>query len=246
MNDYRPQHQPPNMPTCAAPDNVGGVPSCGADKWWDLEVFLPIELIREHTKTDDVPQVSDEQLNLYRKAAVEAAEQYTGMVLAGQRTITEPVEALPRRSKFGFMKPSYRFQMAHPSVDGIVYLYGGSLPPQQLRIKPGAQVVSIAVDRYVIDLRQCCDPCGQGAAQGVNPGLMIMYKSGFAACEDIPAGIILGCLKFIAFSVMHAGDEILTVRNRASSAGTALEGTNNVGWASGGIELWRQYGPEAA
>lgn len=46
----------------------------------DLEELLPLALIRTHTKTDDVPHVTDEQLSLYRSASFEAAEKYTGLV----------------------------------------------------------------------------------------------------------------------------------------------------------------------
>jgi hypothetical protein len=44
---------------------------------WDE--YVSIDLIRRHTKTDDIPAVTDEQLKLYRAAAVEAAEFYSGL-----------------------------------------------------------------------------------------------------------------------------------------------------------------------
>ena len=58
---------------------------------FDWSTRLSLDVIRSHTKTDDIPGVTDEQLALYRAAAIEAAERYTGLLLAGQRTITEPI-----------------------------------------------------------------------------------------------------------------------------------------------------------
>src|SRR5688572_13974020 len=77
-------------------ETTGGLPApepyIGDEVLYDLEKLIPISLIREHTKTDDVPAVSDDQLRLYRSASVEAAEQYTGLLLSSSKPITEAVE----------------------------------------------------------------------------------------------------------------------------------------------------------
>jgi hypothetical protein len=84
---------------------------------FDWIARLSIEAIRSHTKTDDIPGVTEQQLILYRAAAIEAAERYTGLLLAGSRTITEPIQG-PRHPKPG--KFTYRHDLKYPSADGYV------------------------------------------------------------------------------------------------------------------------------
>ena len=63
----------------------------GEETGLDWDSYLSIGLIRTHTKTDDVPGVSDELLKLYRAAAVEAAEFYSGLVLSKRKVVTEVI-----------------------------------------------------------------------------------------------------------------------------------------------------------
>ena len=100
---------------------------------FDWSARLSIDAIRSHCKLDDVPGVTDEQLALYRAAAIEAAEKYTGLSLAGQRTVTEPIQG-PAHPKPG--KMSYKFTLKYPVADGMVYLYGGSHPNDN-RVREG-------------------------------------------------------------------------------------------------------------
>lgn len=72
-----------------------------------------------------------------------------------------------------------------------------------------------------------------------------MYRSGFACADQVPAGVLLGILQYIAWIVEHPGDEVLSVRNTLSTRGDAIVGTNNVALVSGALETWRQYDPEA-
>jgi hypothetical protein len=51
----------------------------GVETKLDWSGRLSIDMIRQHTKTDDIPGVTDDQLLIYRASAVEAAEAYTGM-----------------------------------------------------------------------------------------------------------------------------------------------------------------------
>jgi hypothetical protein len=67
---------------------------------FDWSARLSIEAVRQHCKLDDTPGVADGQLILYRAAAIEAAERYTGLLLAGQRTVTEPIQG-PSRPRPG-------------------------------------------------------------------------------------------------------------------------------------------------
>ena len=76
--DTRPPPPAPNLP-----------PPKGSFEAFDWAGRLSIEMVREHTKTDDTPGVSDEMLRLYRQASIEAAEFYTGMLLKGKKTLVE-------------------------------------------------------------------------------------------------------------------------------------------------------------
>lgn len=64
----------------------------GAEIKFNWDDRLSIDLIRKHAKIEDVPACSDEQLVVYRASAVKSAEQYTGLLLSGQRTMTEIIE----------------------------------------------------------------------------------------------------------------------------------------------------------
>ena len=78
---------------------------------FDWSERLSIEIIRQHTKTDDVAGVSDEMLEIYRQTAVEAAQQYTGALLTGQLVVTEAIQG-PSRLKLG--KLTYKHRLQYP------------------------------------------------------------------------------------------------------------------------------------
>lgn len=225
-------------------------PDLGPAKPFDLAKWIPISLIREHTKTDDVPSVSDDQLGMYRMAGIEACEQYTGFLLREQRSIVEPVQQPMhmRTLKRGY----FTHTLQYPSLDGVVYLYGAPQNAHALtiRIAIGSRRVRVPVMMANLDLSSsCCRPiCDTGAE--INGGMQLMYRAGFKSNaegvpEGVPAGLTLGILKYIAWSITHPGDMLLTVRNRESSDEGLVRGTNNAAWASGALELWRQYDAEA-
>lgn len=209
---------------------------------FNLEEMLPLELIREHTKTDDVPSVSDTQLALYRRAAVEAAEQYTGMVFSGIKNITQTLDyPVTRRD---IMQGYFTYELDFPAVDGLVYMYGiGRV--QQLRVLAKGRKVMVPIMAVSLDVSSSCcrGPCGNKGSIA-NPAARLTYQTGFKDMCDIPAGVKLGMLKYVAWSVTHPGDEIVAVRNRTITRSSLVDGTNNVAWASGAIELWRQYDPD--
>jgi hypothetical protein len=226
----------------APPLREGDVP--GID--WDTA--LPLEMVRLHTKTDDVPSVTDNQLRLYRKAAVEAAELYTGTLLAKQRVVTEPL-TMPHRYRqnvFRSNKNSYKVTLQYPVSDGVVYIYGGWGPDENRKflVPKNTRTINVPIRNGYIDLSNCCDPCAKG---NFNQDLMAMYKAGYDCLESVPAGILLGILQFIAWVIEHPGDEFLTMRNHLDSAKSVagVYGSNNIAMISGALETWRQYDPEA-
>jgi hypothetical protein len=202
---------------------------------WDE--YLSIDLIRQHTKTADVPGVTDEQLRLYRGAAVEAAEFYTGLSLSKQKVHTEilPVKKPKLNHDYVIVRLQY------PTIDGIVYIYGNRQFPDVVQTTPNSRKVRLP-NRFFFspDMSNCCDPCSKPTN-----GLRIMYKAGFSAADQVPPGILLGILQFVAWVVEHPGDEVLAMRNTLSARGGALIGTNNIALISGALESWRQFDPEA-
>src|SRR5262245_63645284 len=110
-----------------------------------------MNVIRAHTKTDDTPAVLDEQLRMYRASAVEAAEQYAGLLLSGIRNVTEPIEG-PTKTRPG--RDWYTFRLKYPVSDGFVYLYGGTHPGDNatFRVPLGARKIKVPVRKDFIDL----------------------------------------------------------------------------------------------
>ena len=211
---------------------------------FDWDARLSLDTIREHTKTDDVPAVTDSQLRLYRRASIESAEHYTGLMLAGQRNILEPIQG-PSRVRPGHTH--YNHKLQHPVADGWVYLYGSPAPYYfhdnvTFRVPIGTRTIKVPIRTGLLDMSNCCDPC---STHNINAGQMAAYKAGFASPDDVPAGVVLGCLQFMAWVVEHPGDELLTSRNRLEGRAGAVAGSNNIALVSGALEIWRQYDPEA-
>ncbi len=220
MPQWRPSRDPPFEP--------------GQEIPFDWSVRLSIDQIRQHTKTDDIPGVTDEQLDFLRESALEVAQLYTGMLLTGQRTMVEPIEG-PTVVRMN--KPFYKHKLKYPVADGIVYLYGGRHPEDNrpFRVEKGTRTIRVPI-RYDMLQAECCDPC---LNRHMNADMMAAYKAGYACPDDVPSLIILGCLQFIAWVVQHPGDEILTVRNRRDARSEGAMGSNNIAIASGALETWR-------
>jgi hypothetical protein len=221
-------------------------------------LFAPSELlsiaqIRTHTKTDDTPHVTDDQLNMYRQAAFESACHYTGLYLGPLTNVSEqvlrrrPPNEFPtsqrgwnqaRNSKVVRHKTKYAF--AEPYARS----YGGVSGENLYTVELGSKVVSVRVtpsDNFTDP--SCCHPCG-GLNDGNNITILI-YTVGYSNADEVPALVKVGMLKYIAWSVNRPGDELLTIRNRVSVNESGLTGTNNVAWASGALEMWRQLDVEA-
>ena len=227
----------PNRPLDAPPFPIGD------EKALDWEARLSIEFIRSHAKIDDVPSVTDDQIRLYRSAAMESAEQYTGLLLGSQRTVQEAAEG-PSRVKLN--ATHYTHYLKYPVADGYVYLYGGThiADNTTFRVLPGARKIKIPIRKDSIDFSNCCDPCAKWA---VNGGMLLAYRAGYKSAEDVPVTVVLGMLQFITWCIEHPGDELLTQRNRVETrAGLAgLQGSNNIAMISGALETWRTVDREA-
>lgn len=217
-------------------------PYPGQDETHSLEKILPLELIRQHTKTDDNPAVTDELLDLYRQAAMEACELYTGRIWGRAEIRREPVsQAINRRRRLDAQFTTV--ELSAPVADGVLYLYGGGiLKTEMVRVEKGATRVRIPVLQVALDASSCCNPCGDG---GRNWGIMAMYRTGTDNPAAVPAGIKQGMLKMIAWSVENPGDVLKTVKNSERATASGLIGTNDAAFASGAVEHWRMYVPSA-
>jgi hypothetical protein len=214
---------------------------------FDWSARLSIDMIRSHTKTDDTPTVDNAQIDLYREAAIEAAEKYTALLLRGQQTIMEPIQSsvAPRHDRaahlYGFIaKPTYKHTLRYSVADGLVYLYGSVR--HTFHVPPGSRTIHVPVVTGYLDLSNCCDPC---ASHHMNAGLMAMYLAGFSCPDAVPSGVVVGCLQFIAWCIEHPGDMLVTVMNKARLSSSGVQGTNNIALASGALEQWRLYDNEA-
>lgn len=212
----------------------------GQTQLFDWDAKIGIDMIRAHAKIDDTPAVLDDQLRLYRASAIEAAEQYTGLLLSGTKTVTELVEG-PYRVRPGQM--TYEHRLRYPCADGYVYLYGGNHVNDNatFMVPPGARRVKVPIRKDRVDLSNCCDPCAK--PWHVNGGMMAAYKAGYASLDEVPTGVIHGMLQYITWCVEHPGDELLTQRSRVETrAGLAgLQGSNNIAMISGALETWVRF-----
>lgn len=213
-----------------------GIVDIISEKTLDMDALISIEMIRDHTKSNDIIQVTDSQLLLYREVAMEQAEIYTGRFVHRLVSIAEAVETNTGRHGW---RDSYQVKLSYTPLGGLVTLRNpGGGPGQRVKVKKDDRVVKIPMFTGEITWNDCCSPCGGPVG---NRGYQAIYDSGYRNAQDVPSTILYGCLKFIAWAMSNPGDELLTVRNRLGTTETGLIGTNNGAWASGAIEHWQGY-----
>jgi hypothetical protein len=220
------------VPQTSPPPPPDRPPPQGSYEPFDWAGRLSMEMVREHTRTDDIPGVSDEMLKLYRQASIESAEFYTGMLLRGKKTLIETLH-LPQNWSRSFYRHQFRYQVAE---DGFAYMYGRSIN-MSLPVVAGQQSIRIPRMAHIPDFTNCCNPCSTS-------DMKIMYWAGYSCPDKVPAGIVMGCLQYIAWMVEHPGDELLAMRNRLDASAAGVKGNSNVPLVSGALETWRQYDPE--
>lgn len=204
----------------------------------DQEAICSIARIREHTKTDDIPHVTDEQLRLYRRAAFESAEHYAGLLLVGTRQVEEVIKLGSNYSSR--IDRKIKHTLRYRPSQAIAYIYGPGLS-EVIRITEGKRKLLLPNMFQSSDWNSCCNPCASGLSD-----FKILYTAGYGDCDEIPAGIIVGVLKWITWSIFNPGDTLKTIDNeRSTSSRDGLTGTNNVAWASGALEMWREYNNDA-
>jgi hypothetical protein len=201
----------------------------------DPEKIVSLKLIRQHTRTDDVTAVSDELLSQYRKAALEAAEAYTGMGFLNQRTIDELIEQPPFdpgnvmwRHQLPYFHHRARFTFAAP----LAYLYGTG-KTETIPVEVGGNTAKLPKNMTILQF-------GDSRCEARQRQVRFQYKAGFVCESGIPATVAIGVMKYIAHQLENAGDVYVPAGGINASAGSA-----NPAVASGAIELWRQAVPAA-
>jgi hypothetical protein len=168
-----------------------------------------------------------------RAVAFEAAEMYTGLPLRGRREV-EQLIASERTTRRG----TVIVRLKYPTVDGIITLDAGNRNVRTVRVAPGTTRVELPVAFESMDC--CASDCR------VNYGVTARYMAGPQCSTDIHPGIVLGCLKYIAWTIENPGDQLVTLVDESARSGGLLTGTNNGVWGSGALELWRQYRTDLA
>lgn len=205
---------------------------------FDQARILPDQLVWDHTKTDEV-SLPVNLLNMYRNAAFEAAERYTGMLFREQRVVTQDVADTRDLTAGHRWKSHYTVKLKYPTVDGVVYLYGDNkhaMRVQELSAVPGSNTIKVPHNHFALDMTPCCgDPCGKRPG---NFGMRLMYRAGFNCEDDIPECVKMGALKYIAWVQANPGSDD-TGRDGSYQGNVTQAGGNNASWKSGAIEEWR-------
>jgi hypothetical protein len=208
---------------------------------------IPLSLIRRHCKIDDYAGVSDFDLELYRSAAFEAFSDYTGLHIGGKKTVDHAIKVPRWDSIVQAARARIMVQLEHPSSDGVVVLHWRG-KTRTLMLAPNATEFEYPWDfprpwlnlsaLYAAGLPDVANACASGGNAQQMP--QVSYTTG--SDKPLGPGCIIGCLKYIAWTYSHPGDELATVGDRyARAAGGNLQGSNNTIVASGAYAEWFRY-----
>jgi hypothetical protein len=205
---------------------------------FDIEAILSLALVREHCKVDDNMTVSDAILSLYRKAAIEAAEAYTGLFISRQQYVTEYVP----NKQMNYEQPEYQFvfKTKRAFASEIAWYYGfEGITPEQIRVRIGTKKAILPIIQANFGFN-CCKP-GHTSEQG-----QFMYLAGYDCLDSIPAAFALGALKYIAHVIENPGDLVVAATESGAIARGLVVGTAaNPVIASGAAEIWRMMVPDS-
>lgn len=222
----------------------------------DLEKVLPLSLIKAHCKIDDLPGITDEQIELYREAACEAAEKYTAVRWFRRVKITQEVVSPKYRGLAQAAIARITVELDSTPVDGIVHVYGTADAPlfwfdgqtlpavkqpiyQTIMLPPGATRFEMSNDLMFYSMSGSfnCNERENGG-QIRQQGATVTYIAGIKDAKSIPAGVKLGCLKYIAWSIQNPGDEFIPMVIRQVGVTTI---SNDPVVSSGALDEWRRH-----
>lgn len=221
------------------------------------EDVLPISLIRQHCKIDDIGRVSDILLSLYRSSAFEAAELYTGRIWFGTRRIIQPITSPKFRTVSQAGVARFKVELDYMPIGGYVEIEGfndqaafwfmdmpfNTAPrytSHSITLPPNHQAFYVRSDQVFMNMSSDCD-CD---ASYSNKDMTATYNAGITRSEEIPAGMKIGALKYIAWTVEHAGDDFVPVVAQGRTVGISggnVVGSNDALVGSGAIDDFRRY-----
>lgn len=168
------------------------------------ESLLPLAVVREYTKTDDVPSVTDLVLRLHREAAFDFAAQFVESIDLDPSDMTTETTAWVRGQK--------RVRLKYPAIDGLVTVTVSGTSVTVV-IPAGGQYVVVGSDMRGSDGQPitCCT-CANGpsmrfAIDGEQQDITITYRSGNCGAKgvSVPAGVKIAMLQMIDWLIQHPG-----------------------------------------
>lgn len=218
----------------------------------DIESILPMDLVRIHCKVDDLPGITDEQLQLYRGASLEAAELYTAKKWVRKERMEQELPSPRFRTVAQAAIARIRVELDYLPINGIVNIYGTGNQPiywldgmilpfmrQQgfttIKLNPGVQSFEMQNDMMFFS-GGVSPSCFQNDRSFQQQGMKAVYVAG--PPERIPRGILLGCLKYIAWSIENPGDQFNPMVVRQVGITTV---SNDPAFSSGAIDEWRRH-----
>ncbi len=221
----------------------------------DIEHILPLDLIKVHCKVDDLPGITDTQLDLYRRAALEAAELYTGKKWIRRERIEQALESPRFRGIAQAAIARLIVELDYMPVNGVVNVYGTGNQPlywldgmvlpfmrhdyfTTIKLPPGVQSFEMQNDHmfYSAGINGQCSAV-ENERSFQQQGLKIVYVAGPPSPEKIPSGLKLGALKYIAWSIENPGDQFVPMVLRQVGVTNV---TNDPAFSSGAIDEWRR------
>lgn len=168
------------------------------------EAVLPLDEVLAHARSDDLALTDAERNTIlrYRAAALRAAEIFTGYRMGWIEVVSEqlPWPSVSPGARTGTLFLPWRTAdttVSWWSADGT----------------GGVATVRRWARKLVIPVRDCApsfDCCGCGAGQ--DPlSIGVSYRAGFACPEDVPAPLLVACMKYVAHLVGNPGDELYGV-----------------------------------
>lgn len=222
----------------------------------DIEAILPLDLVKVHCKIDDLPGITDDQLSLYRAAALEAAELYTGRKWIRRERVEQAIASPRFRSLAQVAIARLTVELDYLPINGVVNIYGTGTQPlywllgvpmpfmrnneiTTIKLPPGVQSFEMQNDLMFHSSGVSNGNCF-GMEDNLNfqqQGIKAVYIAGPPSPEKIPSGLKLGCLKYIAWSIENPGDQFVPMVVRQVGVTTV---SNDPAFSSGAIDEWRR------
>lgn len=222
----------------------------------DIEALLPLSLVKTHCKIDDLPGITDEQLSLYRQAALEAAELYTGKKWIRRERIEQAIESPRFRTVAQAAIARIMVALDYLPINGVVNVYGTGNQPlywldgmqlpfmrqdyfTTIKLPPGVQEFEMQNDHMFYSAGVGAGFCygGEDDRSFQQQGLKCVYVAGPPSLDKIPGGLKLGALKYIAWSIENPGDQFVPMVVRQVGVTTV---SNDPAFSSGAIDEWRR------